>query len=187
MSALAYHVLLEGRRMGPYDRRTIIGLRIKKTLAPEHVLEASDGSRITVAELIASESASPAFNPMRSGSYASSRVTCSASLIDKERGPLKIPAFRGEVEIRLHLDVLRIAGKHRSGLGMKDTRIKLPLKDIAYARRTGSRIDFWLRDGEGVGDAALQRIALDVFSDETARELLAALPYVQAWPEPAPD
>lgn len=26
-----YHVLLEGRTVGPYDRRTIVGMRIKKT------------------------------------------------------------------------------------------------------------------------------------------------------------
>jgi len=30
-----YHVLLEGRKVGPYDRRTIVGMRIKKTLTSD--------------------------------------------------------------------------------------------------------------------------------------------------------
>ena len=29
-NATVYHVLLEGRSMGPYDRRTIVGMCIKK-------------------------------------------------------------------------------------------------------------------------------------------------------------
>jgi hypothetical protein len=54
------------------------------------------------------------------------------------------------------------------------------LKDIAFARRNGSRLDLWLR-----GDAPavpMQRLALDLFSDEAAIELLQWLPDAQPWP-----
>ncbi|MFC5499584.1 hypothetical protein ACFPOE_18710 [Caenimonas terrae] len=166
--------------MGPYDRRTIVGLRIKKTLSSEHELEASDGSRLTVAQLIG-QPANPEFNAMRSGAYTSARHTCSAGMIDSEPGPIEILPFRGEVEVRVHADVLRIAGSYRTGRAIKEGRVKLPLRDIAYARSSGSRIDLWLRAGDGSG-ALLQRLALDLFSDEAAAELLQWLPDVQPWP-----
>ena len=38
-----YHVLLDGRRVGPYDRRTIVGMKVRKTLSSKHVLVGADG------------------------------------------------------------------------------------------------------------------------------------------------
>ena len=188
MDPLAYHVLHQGRRMGPYDRRTIVGLRIKKTLSSGHQLEASDGSRLTVGELIGRQPPPADFNALRSGAYTSAKATFSASLADSEPGPVEIPVFRGEVEVRVHADVLRIAGKHRHGLGLKDGRVKLPLRDIAYVRAEGSRLDLWLRGGQVAGGpASLQRMALELFNDGSARELLQWLPDAQPWPEPAHD
>ena len=44
-----YHVVLEqGRTLGPFDRRTIVGMRIKKALTSKHVLVDSAGTRLTV-------------------------------------------------------------------------------------------------------------------------------------------
>lgn len=179
MNSLAYHVLLEGRRMGPYDRRTIVGLRIKKTLGSEHQLEASDGSRLSVAELLGRPQPNPEFNPLLSGNYTAAKVTRSAWLVDRERGPAQIPPFRGEVEVRVHADVLRIAGKQRRLSGLKDGRVKLPLRDIAFFRCNASRLDLWLRaDG-----TKLQRFALDLFSPEAVTELMYWMPDVKPWPD----
>jgi len=176
----AYHVLHEGRRMGPYDRRTIVGLRIKKTLSSAHQLEASDGSRLTVAELLGRPAPNEDFNAMHSGAYSSARHTCNGGFIDADAGRIDIPGFRGEVEVRIHPEFVRIAGSYRVGRAIKDGRVKLPLKDIAFARRTGSRVDLWMRgDGPAV---PLQRLALDMFSDEAAIELLHWLPDAQSWP-----
>lgn len=186
MNPLAYHVLLEGRRMGPYDRRTIVGLRIKNTLTSEHRLEASDGSRLSVAELVGRQTAAAQFNPMLSGSYSAAKATCSAWLIDRERGPAGIPAFRGEVEVRVHADVLRIAGRHRHGFALQDVRVKLPLNDIAFFRTEGSRLDLWLRSGDPQANpVVLQRLALDLFSDDAVRDLMQWIPGAQRWPEPS--
>ena len=186
MEPLAYHVLHDGRRMGPYDRRTIVGLRIKKTLTSEHLLEASDGSRLTVAELVGGQP-QPEFDAMRSGSYTSARFTCSASLVGCDRGALEIPAFHGEVQVRAHPDMLRIAGMCRTGPALKEARVKLPVKDIVHVRAEGSRLELWLRDSEqrhagGPG----QRLALELFSDETVRELLQWLPDATPLPREAP-
>ena len=119
MKPTAYHVLHEGRRMGPYDRRTIVGLRIKKTLSSAHQLEASDGSRLTVAELLG-RPAPTDFNAMHSGAYSSARHTCTGGFIEADPGAIEIPAFRGEVELRVHPDLLRIAGSYRTGRAIKD-------------------------------------------------------------------
>jgi hypothetical protein len=147
LEPLAYHVLHDGRRMGPYDRRTIVGLRIKKTLTSEHLLEASDGSRLTVAELVGGQP-QPEFDAMRSGSYTSARFTCSATFVECERGAVEIPAFNGEVQVRAHPDMLRIAGMCRTGPALKEARVKLPVKNIVHVRAEGSRLELWLRGGE---------------------------------------
>jgi hypothetical protein len=186
LEPLAYHVLHDGRRMGPYDRRTIVGLRIKKTLTSEHLLEASDGTRLTVADLIGGQPA-PEFNALRSGSYTSARFTCSASLAECEPGAVEIPAFQGEVQVRAHPDMLRIAGMCRTGPALKEARVKLPVKDIVHVRADGSQLALWLRAGEqqdatGPG----QRLVLDLFSDESVQELLQWLPDATPPPPEAP-
>ena len=96
----------------------------------------------------------------------------------KSAGAVEIHAFRGEVEVRVHPDMLRIAGSYRTGRAIKDGRVKLALKDIVHARIAGSRVDLWLRTGH----EPLQRLALDLFTDEAAGELLKWLPDAKPWP-----
>ncbi|CAN5583228.1 hypothetical protein BH11PSE7_BH11PSE7_14620 [soil metagenome] len=180
-----YHVVLEGRRVGPYDRRTIVGMRIKQTLSSADVLVASDGHELTVADLLGKRSGPTGFNPSQSGVFSLAQATYSASLLCMSGRGLPIPDFRGEMEVRVHSDVLRLAGRYRQFMGMKETRIKIPLGLIMHAQAQGSRVDLWLRNSTAVvvtQDTPLQRISLDLFSPESARELLASLPSV-----PAPD
>lgn len=169
--------------MGPYDRRTIVGLRIKKTLSSADQLEASDGSRLSVAELIGRRPPASEFNALRSGGYTSARHICSASLVGSEPGAVEVLPFRGEVEVRVHADVLRIAGSYRIGRAIKEGRVKFPLKDIAFVRIAGSLVDLWLRAGEApAASLPLQRLALDLFSNESAADLVHWLPDAQPWP-----
>src|SRR5690606_30462097 len=68
-----YHVVLEGRTLGPYDRRTIVGMRVRKTLASDNVLVDPSGARLTVGELVRGQPPDPPFEPSRgegSGSYS---------------------------------------------------------------------------------------------------------------------
>lgn len=176
-----YHVLLEGRKVGPYDRRTIVGMRIKKTLTSDHVLIGMDGSQLTVAELIGRHPDKPS-SADRSGSFSVVRATYAASLLEVEGRGLAIPAFKGEVEARVQPGVLRIAGRFRHGLGWKEDRVKLPLKDVVHARVKNSQVDLWLRASRG---APLQRVSLELFTPETAGELVDWLPDATPWPEPA--
>lgn len=180
MDQTIYHVLLEGRSVGPYDRRTIVGMRIKKTLTSDHVLIGSDGAQLTVADLVRRRRPTP-FNPERSGSFSVVQATYTASLLEVEGRGMDIPRFKEEIEARVQGDVLRLAGRFRRGLGWKEDRVKILLKDVVHARIRNSQVELWLRAEQ---DGKLQRIALELFTPEAAGELVQWLPAATAFPEP---
>ena len=175
-----YHVLLEGRPVGPYDRRTIVGMRIKKTLTSADTVVAGNGQQFTVADLVKLGRLDGNFEASRSGSYSVVQAVHSAALVVREGAA--IPAFKGEIELRVQTKVLRMAGRFRSGFGWKEDRVKFPLTDLAHARLRGSLLDLALRPG---GEGPLQRMTLELFTPESAGELAAALPQLAAWPEAA--
>jgi hypothetical protein len=179
LDRVIYHVLLAGRKVGPYDRRTIVGMRIKKTLTSDHLLIGGDGAEMTVGELLGQRPAKP-FSADRSGTFSLVHATFVASLVELEGRGVPIPRFKGEIEARVQADVLRLAGRFRHGLGWKEDRIKIPLKDIAHARINGSQVDLWLRPaqpGEG-----MQRMSLELFTHESAGELVDWFHDATPWP-----
>ena len=164
--------------MGPYDRRTIVGMRIKKTLTSQHELVTAEGARLTVADLLGAPPRDNNFQPNRSGSYSLVQARYSAALVSA-RGPGPVvPAFKGEVEARVQEDVLRIAGRFRQGLGWREDRVKLPLKKVVHARVRGTLVDLWLRHD---GEDRFQRVTLELFSPESAGELVDFLPNATPW------
>ena len=179
MDEPVYHVLLEGSKVGPYNRRTVVGMRIRRTLTSEHVLIASDGSRLTVADLVKLRPRDNSFQPNRSGSYSLVQATYSASLVGVHGPGAAIPKFRGEIEARVQSDVLRIAGRFRHGLFWKEDRVKLPLKDVVHARVRGSVVDVWLRQD---GTTGLQQVTLELFTPQTAGEFVDWLPHATPLP-----
>jgi len=174
-----YEVLLDsGAKVGPYDRRTIVGMRIRKTLTSDNVLVAHDGSRLTVADLLRIRPRDNSFLPNRSGSYSLVQATFSACVLKVEGDGHDIPAFRDEVEARVQTDVLRIAGRFRKGFGWKEDRVKLPLKDIVHARVRNTNVDLWLKR-EGHRD--FLRLTLELFTPEAAGEFVEWLPHATPW------
>jgi hypothetical protein len=182
-----YHVLLGGRKVGPYDRRTIVGMRIKQTLTSEHVLIATDGTQLSVADLVQLRAPDGNFQPNRSGTYSLVQATYPASLTGVQGPGPQVPAFKGEIEARVQSGVLRLAGRFRKGMGWKEDRVKLPLKNVVHARVRGSMVDLWLRHA---GKEGFQRITLELFTPESAGELVDWLPDATPWPQadslPAP-
>ncbi|NKE65124.1 hypothetical protein RAMLITH_04775 [Ramlibacter sp. RBP-2] len=171
-----YHVLLDGRTVGPYDRKTIVGMRIKRMLTGDHLLVAADGTRLTVRELVGGPSARPSARRNASaGPAGTSPVlgTYTGILMETARRGVAVPAFKGELEVRVHADLLRLAGRRRRGFGWKDDRVKIALADVVHASGKGPRVDVWLQPG---GSGQLRRIALHMFTAEAAEELLACLP-----------
>ena len=170
-----YHLVLDGRKVGPYDRRTIVGMRIRKTLTSEQVVVGADGVECTVGDLIGQ--GRPDFQPQRTGNFGVVRATYPGCVRSVRGAGPAIPRFQGEVELRVKADVLRIAGRIRKGLAWKDTRVKLPLADFVHASAQGSEVDLGLRTAKG-----LQRIRLDLFTQACATELLQWLPQAGPWP-----
>ena len=176
-----FHVLLEGAKVGPYNRRTIVGMRIKNTLTSDHVLVGNDGGELTVADLIGRRPPED-FSANRSGVFSLVRATFSAALVEADRGTVEVPPFKDEIEARVQLDVLRLAGRYRKGLGWKEDRVKVPLRDIVHARVRGSLVELWLRNAPS---KKLQKVVLELFTPQAAGDLVEWLPDATAWPEPA--
>lgn len=168
--------------VGPYDRKTILGMRIKQTLSSDDLLVTSEGARMTVRELVRQEQ--PArFQPGRTGGFSKVQATYAASLIDSEGTGPKMPPFEGELELRVQGDVLRLAGRYRRLLRWKEDRCKIALDEVTNTQVEGSRVDLWLRTSPS---AQRQRIALDLVTPEAAAELVEWLPLAQPMPAPAP-
>lgn len=179
MDQTVYYVLLGDRTVGPYDRRTIVGLRIKKTLTSEHVLVSTAGAQLTVADLIGQRPAQ-SFTPSRSGSFSVVKATFAASLVAVDGAGMAIPRFENEVQARVQGEVLRVAGRFRRRLRWKEGRVKIVLKDVIHARVKGSQVDLWLRNAQEIG---LQRVALELFTPTAAGELVDWLPAATPFPE----
>ena len=188
MEETRYHVVLDGRRVGPYDRRTIVGMRVRKTLTSRSMLEGSDGARLTVAELLHGtlpESPAPAPGPVPAAraSHAAIQAMHAADLLEVRGRGHEVPPFKGEVEVRVQTRVLRIAGRFRGALGWKEDRVKLPLQDIVHAGLQGSVVELGVRPPSG---EALQHLKLDLRTPEAARELVEGLPHAVPAPGSEP-
>lgn len=116
----------------------------------------------------------------RSGSFSLVHATFVASILELEGKGVPIPRFKGEIEARVQADVLRLAGRYRHGLGWKEDRVKLPLKDVVHARIGGSRVDLWLRPA--APGAGMQRLSLEMFTHEAAGELVDWFHEATPWP-----
>ena len=159
MEETLYRLVLEGREVGPYDKRTIVGMRMKNTLTGESVLIGPDGRRMTVEELMHGRKDEFALT----GTFSLIKARFEATLASCERnGPM--PRYEGELEVRVQEDVLRIAAR--------DDRVKIAIKDVVHARARDRFADLWLRtDG-----AALQAVSFEMASPQAATELVRWLP-----------
>lgn len=172
-----FHVVLEGRAVGPYDRRTIVGMRIKKALTNDHVLIGDNGDQTTVGELIARRSKGPS-------GFGVSRNPHSTHLLPTY--PVRFAraafGFRGEGEARLQPDILRIEGDRRSlGLFTKRARVKVPLNSIRDAGLQDCTVSFSLSPEAPFPPAERRgRVALVLETQDMARELFSFLPEREA-------
>lgn len=183
-----YHVLLDGRRIGPYDRRTIVGMKVKKALSSQSVLVGADGTELTVGELVRQgqpQDGSGVIPPGApgGGSYSVVQGIHAARLLEVEGRGFKVPPFKGEVEVRVQTKALRVSGRWREGLAWKEDRVKFPLPDIAHARLRGTVVDLWIRTA---GASGTQRISLDLLKPEAAGELAESLPHTAPYPGSEP-
>ncbi|MDP3139025.1 MAG: hypothetical protein Q8N17_22160 [Burkholderiaceae bacterium] len=178
MSTRRYHILLENGSLGPFDRRTIVGLRVKNALSDTQTLLDSNGRKLSVQELVARDARRARARP---ASVTASLIQASypATLVGLQGRGFPVPRFQGEIEVRVQPEGLRIAGAFRRWNGWRQGRIKIPLEHIAHARTQGGQVALWLRPpgtGEGTPRERLQGVTLALGSAKEAQELLHWLP-----------
>jgi hypothetical protein len=136
-SPYSYQLVLQDRRVGPYSRKTIVGLRIKKLITNEIQVQRSDGHMMSVAQVLAdrfemadAESLQAhAAAPPASGIWPSFLMNCGGSLL--KPGAF---AFIGKGELRFQGDFLRITANRKSGfIATRQERSKVPLAAIISA------------------------------------------------------
>jgi hypothetical protein len=179
-SPYRYQLLVGERQLGPYDRRTIVGMRIKNLIDNNLQVKRSDGHTMTVAQLLAdrfemadAESLhKQATSPPASGIWPAFLMDCGGSLM--KPGAL---GFIGKGELRFQGDHLRITANRKAGLvSTKTDRLKLPLISLAAAHADSAKpsvVVLRLKPnfpGVPEGFGTLARIKLD--DDYAVRELV---------------
>ncbi len=136
-SAYRYQLLVGERPLGPYDRRTIVGMRIRSLIDGELRVKRSDGHVMTVAQLLAdrfemadAESLDRyVAAPPASGVWPTFLIDCGGSFL--KPGAL---GFIGKGELRFQGDFLRITANRKSGMvSTRNERSKVILRGIASA------------------------------------------------------
>jgi hypothetical protein len=137
VSPYSYRLLLQNRQLGPFERRTIVGMRMKKLVPKETKVLRSDGLMMTVAQLLADR--------LEQTDLATGRIPVASVLasalwptftVDFGGSWLRAGAFGfvGKGELRCQDDVLRMNGQRKSLLrGNKLERLKVALTDIRQA------------------------------------------------------
>ncbi len=179
-SPYRYHLSIGDRPLGPYDRRTIVGMRIKNLIESNISLRRSDGHQMTVEQLLAdrfemadSDSLkSQAVSPPASGIWPTFLMNCGGNLM--KPGAL---GFIGKGELRFQGDHLRLTANRKSGLiSTRQARTKLPFNALLSATVHPSQADVIVLQlkpehrVEGVVGNAPAQIKLD--DAESVNELL---------------
>ncbi len=136
-SPYQYTLLIDGRQVGPYDRKTIVGMRIKRLVDKNLTLRRNDGHTMTVAQLVADRfEMTDAQNLQRQATVPPASGIWPAFLVDCGGNLMKPGAFGfiGKGELRFQGDFLRITANRKSGfVSTRQERSKVPLDAIISA------------------------------------------------------
>ncbi len=153
-SPYKYALLVDGRRVGPFDRRTLVGMRVKMLVEDHQTVIRSDNLQMTVASLVADRfEMTDAFTVGPNGVVALPPAAAASGLwpvfiVNFGGGALRSGAFgfSGVGEMRYQGDLLRMTGR-RGLLTKSEERIKLELSGVEAVRYVGTAVEFWLKPG----------------------------------------
>jgi hypothetical protein len=110
-----YYVVAEDQMLGPFDKRTITGMRVKKTLLNDSLICDSQGNYTTVIELLG--------NPLPLGRSSGGSDTSGAyhphfavTLLKPHVRDYADLELRGDGEVRILSDVVRVAASVKRSL-----------------------------------------------------------------------
>lgn len=185
ISPYSYRLLLQNRQLGPFDRKTIVGMRMKKLVPKETKVLRSDGLMMTVAQLLVDRLEQrdlfTGLVPVAPGLVSALWPTFT---VDFGGGWLRSGAlgFVGKGELRCQDDALRVSGQRKNKLwGKRLERFKIALTDISHAVAVPAapcHLVMTLRAGSGwAGNGKAVDVVLvlnDVLSVSELCELLSA-------------
>ncbi len=151
-----YSLFVNGKSLGPYERRMIVGMRVKEIVTDDQIVFRHDGLDMTVAQLLLDreESTRPApaspellsvnmFGAPSSGMWPQFNVRFGG-------GPIKPGAlgFSGGGQVSYQGDVLKVTGNRRNkNLGMSKQEEKLPTRAVASSLVAGNVVEIFLKPG----------------------------------------
>jgi hypothetical protein len=149
-----YSLFVNGKSLGPYERRMIVGMRVKKIVTDDQLVYREDGTNMTVAELL--EDRNESHRPATTNSYEVSRLGAPSSGMWPQfnvrygGGPVKPGAwgFSGAGQVSYHGDSLRFKGNRRNkNLGMSRQEESLSVSAIASSSYEGNFLEVTLQPG----------------------------------------
>jgi hypothetical protein len=181
-SSYRYRILLNDKQLGPFDRRTVVGMRFKKLLGNNTRLIRSDGHPMTVAQLVADrfEIADVHTGPHSGVPVASSLWPSFAVDFGGNWRSTGALGFTGSGTLRYQSDVLRLEGLRRGRVfGSTSVRITLVLKDIFSAHpvpSNESQLALLLKPESPFAQAGkMVPVVLTLDDGEAVNELLSLL------------
>lgn len=176
-----YSLFVNGRHLGPYERRMIVGMRVKNLVADDQLVQRDDWLDMTVAELMEDRLESKpnplsivdALNDSRLGAPSSGMWPSFA--VRFGGGPVKAGAlgFNGSGSLSYHGDELRITGnKLNAKLGMSRQQDRMPVAAIESSIADGAVLELVIKPRQALNptDNALQ-VRVELASEREATEL----------------
>lgn len=158
--AFKYSLFANGKPLGPYERRMIVGMRVRKIIASDHMLWRDDGVEMSVAQLMQDrDESTPAsvahdhfalstLGPPSSGMWPQFNVRYGGSAAKPGAW-----GFSGNGHVSYHGDELRFKGQRRNkNLGMSRYEESLPLAAIADSQCMDCILQISLQPGLAFGD-----------------------------------
>lgn len=159
--AYKYSLFVNGKPLGPYERRMIVGMSVKKVITGEHMLWRDDGVEMSVEQLVQDrDESTPAsvahdhlalstLGPPSSGMWPQFSVRYGGSAMKPGAW-----GFSGNGQVSYHGDELRFKGQRRNkNLGMSRYEESLPLSAIALAQCMASVLQISLQPGLAFGES----------------------------------
>ncbi len=151
-----YSLFVNGRHLGPYERRMIVGMRVKNIVTDDQLVQRLDGLDMTVAELLEDRLETKQSRSSSQDASFESRLGAPSSGMWPQfhvrygGGPIKPGAlgFSGAGQVSYQGDVLSFKGNRRNAnLGMSRQEENLPVGAIESSMTDGYYLEIVLKPG----------------------------------------
>lgn len=176
-----YSLFVNGRHLGPYERRMIVGMRVKNIVEKNQLVQRNDGLDMTVAELLEDRLETKQLPSHHTDTNNLSRMGAPSSGMWPQfsvrfgGGPMKPGAlgFNGAGLISYQGDELRFKGNRRNAnLGMSRQEERLPLSHITGANVEGCFLQIHIKQAaRDQLSEAVDQVRIEFVTSVQANEL----------------